>query len=150
MNCPCQLGKTLDACCGRFISQRAVPENALQLMRSRYTGFVLGDLGYLKQTWHDDFRPHPITLDSSQRWIGLEVLDYSEQLDTAEVEFEARFIVAGTVQGIHERSRFVLHEGRWLYTDGDFRPLSFIPWKPGRNETCPCGSGNKFKRCCAG
>ena len=22
--------------------------------------------------------------------------------------------------------------------------------KPGRNDACPCGSGRKFKRCCAG
>lgn len=22
--------------------------------------------------------------------------------------------------------------------------------KPGRNEPCPCGSGRKFKKCCAG
>ena len=29
----------------------------------------------------------------------------------------------------------------------DFRPQT-LP-SPGRNEPCPCGSGSKFKRCCA-
>lgn len=149
MNCPCQSGKAMDACCGRFISHRALPENAQQLMRSRYTAFVLGDADYLRDTWHADFRPPQLNLDKDQRWLDLSVLDFSEQGDSAIVEFEACFLHAGTVQGLHERSRFVLQQGRWLYTDGDCLPLGFSPWKPGRNESCPCGSGQKFKRCCA-
>jgi len=36
-----------------------------------------------------------------------------------------------------------------LYTDGEMLAPSFTPWKPARNEACPCGSGKKFKRCCA-
>jgi len=25
-----------------------------------------------------------------------------------------------------------------------------VPIKIGRNDGCPCGSGHKFKKCCAG
>jgi SEC-C motif-containing protein len=89
-----------------------------------------------------------LTLDASTKWVGLTVLDFAEQGDTAEVEFEARFLRDGLVDALHERSRFVCEQGRWLYTDGNMRPSTFKSWRPGRNEFCPCGSGKKFKRCC--
>jgi uncharacterized protein YchJ len=38
--------------------------------------------------------------------------------ETGEVEFVARFRVAGREQQLHERSRFVRSAGRWLYRDG--------------------------------
>ena len=31
----------------------------------------------------------------------------------------ARFRVAGRAVRLHERSRFVLEDGRWFYVDGD-------------------------------
>ena len=37
----------------------------------------------------------------------------------AEVEFVARYRVAGRAVRLHERSRFVCEAGRWLYVDGD-------------------------------
>ena len=30
------------------------------------------------------------------------------------------------------------------------RPVQTSPGRVGRNDPCPCGSGKKFKRCCAG
>jgi len=119
-------------------------------MRSRYSAFALGDIGYLKASWHADFRPPELSLDANVRWLGLEVMQFTEQDRCATVEFEARYLVNGQVDAVHEKSRFVLEQGRWLYTDGDRLPPRFQPWKPGRNEPCPCGSGKKFKRCCAG
>ncbi|MCP4470781.1 MAG: hypothetical protein GY815_08865 [Gammaproteobacteria bacterium] len=50
---------------------------------------------------------------------------------------------------MHERSDFGFRQGRWFYTSGEQLAASFVPWKPGRNRDCPCGSGRKFKRCCA-
>jgi SEC-C motif-containing protein len=39
--------------------------------------------------------------------------------DTAEVEFVARQKpMTGPATRLHERSRFVLEDGRWLYLDG--------------------------------
>ena len=39
--------------------------------------------------------------------------------DVAEVEFVARYRVAGKAVRLHERSRFVREAGRWFYVDGD-------------------------------
>jgi SEC-C motif-containing protein len=149
MNCPCQSGKEYDACCGRFISQRMQAENAEQLMRSRYSAYVLHQADYLAATWHADFRSASLALDDVVTWLRLDVLNSAHTGDCANVEFEARCLVDGRVEALHELSRFVFAGGRWLYTDGDLLKPSFVPWKPGRNEPCPCGSGAKFKRCCA-
>ena len=117
-------------------------------MRSRYTAHVLGDSAYLTDSWHPEFRPARIGLDPKIRWIGLRILDHQDSTAEARVEFEASLIVNGRVQALRESSEFVCEQGRWLYTRGQQLPPSFAPWKPGRNENCPCGSGRKFKRCC--
>ena len=154
MNCPCRLGQhssgqTFDRCCGRFISHRALPENAEQLMRSRYSAYTLGDRDYLLTSWHPDFRPAQLRLDSGIRWVGLDIIASEEHGAKARVEFEASLLVQGEVSAMHERSDFVLQQGRWLYTSGEQLAPRAAPWKPARNQECPCGSGLKFKRCCS-
>ena len=119
-------------------------------MRSRYTAFALGEYEYLRDTWHPDFRPAKLGSDDAPRWIGLEIIDSEERGECASVEFEARFLAAGRVNPVRERSEFILSQGRWLYTTGRQLAPSRPPWKPARNEACPCGSGLKFKRCCGG
>lgn len=148
MNCPCQSGKGYDLCCGRFISHKTLAENAELLMRSRFTAFTLNNNDYILQTWHPDFRPANLQLEKNIKWIKLDILGFSEQDATAIVEFEARLLEAGCVNALHEESRFVRERGRWYYTSGEVMEPSFKPWKPGRNEYCPCGSGKKYKRCC--
>ena len=149
MNCPCQSGQTYDRCCGRFISHCALPENAALLMRSRYSAFALSEHDYLLDTWHEDFRPARLELDAHIRWLGLEIVSAEQEGTSAQVEFEARLMAAGEVSSMRERSQFVLMQGRWLYTTGVSRAPRVKPWRPGRNQACPCGSGLKFKRCCA-
>nr|MBP6305868.1 hypothetical protein [Giesbergeria sp.] len=39
----------------------------------------------------------------------------------AEVEFVARYRVAGRAVRLHENSRFVREDSRWYYVDGDSR-----------------------------
>ena len=116
---------------------------------SRYSAYALGELAYLEASWHPDFRPGDLGIDPRIRWLGLDVIEFTEQARRATVEFEARLLSDGRVDALHERSRFVCEGGRWYYADGELLPPGFMPWKPGRNEPCPCGSGNKFKRCCA-
>ncbi len=148
-NCPCGSGRRYGRCCGPFISQTAVAENAPQLMRSRYSANVVGARAYLAASWHPDYRPAEPAPDPEIRWLGLEIIAADERGDHASVEFEARLLARGRVDALHERSEFVREGGRWFYTRGEILPPSFAPWKPGRNDACPCGSGRKFKRCCA-
>ncbi len=148
MNCPCQSGENYDLCCGRFISHQALAENALLLMRSRFSAYALNELDYLRETWHQQYRPLNLQIDDGIKWLNLIIIDYSSQDIHAEVEFEALMLVNQKVEVLHEKSQFLLENGQWLYTTGEMMQPLTQPFKPGRNDSCPCNSGLKFKRCC--
>ncbi|HSV35434.1 MAG TPA: YchJ family metal-binding protein [Ramlibacter sp.] len=125
--CPCgRRGKgqkplAFGECCGPFLAGAGAPD-AEALMRSRYTAFVLGDESYLMATWHTTTRPEKAQCEPGTKWLGLEVRDHSAvDGQHAEVEFVARYRLAGRGARLHERSRFVKEAGRWYYVDGDLR-----------------------------
>ncbi len=118
--CPCGKGPAYADCCGRWHAGQAAP-TAEALMRSRYSAFVLGLADYLLATWHPNTRPAELTLESSIRWLGLEVRAAHEDGDRATVEFVARSKLGGRAARLHETSRFVREVGRWFYVDGDLR-----------------------------
>lgn len=92
-------------------------------MRSRYSAFVMRNEPYLLATWHPTQRPRSIDFDPQQKWLGLKIVDArTTGENTAEVEFIARYrIGGGSAARLHERSRFVKEDDRWLYVDGDIR-----------------------------
>lgn len=144
MYCPCGSGRSLADCCAPYLEGLPAPD-AESLMRSRYSAYVLKRHDYLLATWHASTRPDKAELGgTSLRWIGLEIIRSASQGESGEVEFVASYVDRGKGRQLHESSRFLRESGRWLYVDGDCR-LEEI----GRNDTCPCGSGKKFKRCCA-
>jgi len=126
--CPCARGGTdakplrFSACCGQYLEGDTPPPapDAESLMRSRYSAFVLQCESYLLATWHASTRPAQVSFDTTGKWLGLEVRKSKAISPTeAEVEFVARFKPAGaSAWRLHERSRFVLQEGRWCYVDG--------------------------------
>ena len=91
-------------------------------MRSRYSAYVLALEPYLLATWHTSTRPSPPLFDGADnpRWLGLEIKRHEMNgTDSAIVEFVARYKVGGRAHRLHEISRFVREDGRWLYVDGD-------------------------------
>ena len=93
-------------------------------MRSRYSAYVRRDETWLLATWHPSTRPAALDLtsDPGPTWLGLEVKSHRPAGDRAEVEFVARYRVGGgRAQRMHEVSRFVREDGRWLYVDGIVR-----------------------------
>ena len=126
--CPCARvsanGKALPfaACCGQYLEGEAPTPtpDAASLMRSRYSAFVLQREAYLLATWHASTRPATLAFDTDGKWLGLQVRS-AQVLDAehAQVEFVARFKPArAPAWRLHERSRFVLENGRWYYLDG--------------------------------
>ena len=126
--CPCARagtsGKLLrfSACCGQYLEGDAASPaaDAQSLMRSRYSAFVLQREAYLLGTWHTSTRPAHVGFDTTGKWLGLEVCKALVSSPTdAQVEFIARFKPQGaSAWRLHERSRFVLQDGRWWYVDG--------------------------------
>lgn len=112
-------------------------------------------------------------------WHGLHILatsvidEKNENTNIGYVEFVADCEEQGQRYHAHERSRFEKIEGQWFYTDGlslnqtpeshhhhhddgsccnhdhDPKTKPAKSTKVGRNEACPCGSGKKYKKCCA-
>ena len=126
--CPCGrvdgkgLPRAYAACCGLAHADPQWPVDAETLMRSRYSAFVLGKVPYLLATWHASTRPASLVLEAGAQWLGLEIRQHRcTAQDRAEVEFVARFRVAGRAVRQCELSRFTREAGQWFYVDGDVR-----------------------------
>jgi len=121
-------------------------------MRSRYSAYVLGLIDYLVTT---TLPVQQAGLDrasieqwsAQSTWLGLDV-DTAEifggQPEHAFVTFTARWHDQAGEHCHRERSSFVQHGGRWYFIDPT------VSLKAGRNDPCPCASGQKFKKCCSG
>ena len=123
--CPCGNPSGYATCCGPLHDGTAAA-NAEQLMRSRYSAYVLQREDYLLATWHAETRPASLRLAAQQpkpTWLGLEIR--ASQVvddDHATVEFVARYrLGGGRAQRQHELSRFVREQGRWYYVDGELK-----------------------------
>jgi len=119
--CPCDTSRPYGACCGPCHAGEHAPD-ALTLMRSRYSAYVLGLADYLHDTWAPATRPAALDrIDlASTRWLGLDIKRFAEDGDTAVVAFVARYRVGGgSAARMCETSRFVREDGRWFYVDGD-------------------------------
>ena len=124
--CPCGSALSFDECCGPLLAGRRHAATAEQLMRSRYCAYVLRDRAYLEATWHADTRPADLDLEIAPlpRWTGLSIVGTSRgQTGDSEgtVEFVARYKLNGRAHRIHETSRFVRADGRWLYLAGELQ-----------------------------
>lgn len=157
--CPCGSRKAYTECCGKYLEGTEKPQTAEQLMRSRYTAHVVGNIDYIVNTVHPETRKNH---DSSAirdwalntDWEKLELI--SREMggiphNSGTVEFKAHFKQGGKSVAHHELSTFRKHEGEWYFYDGrvDPKPVTAQSFNNvGRNDLCPCGSGKKYKKCC--
>ncbi|MDR7017525.1 YchJ family protein [Acinetobacter sp. 3657] len=152
-NCPCGQGQYA-ACCQPLHLKKQFAETAEQLMRSRYSAFALQQIDYILETTalgQQAFLDRAAIADWSQsnQWLQLEVLQHQPKLDKthALVEFKAHYRDKnhdGTQPHIHhEISHFVRHQQRWYFLDPT------LDMQITMKQPCICGSGKKFKQCCA-
>lgn len=156
--CPCGSQKNYQDCCQPLHNGSCTAKTAEQLMRSRYSAFVIKLPTYLINT-HQHNVDTVAQLEetfTNTHWKQLEIVSIErgrEQDSEGRVEFIASFESPEGAGQLHENSRFVKENGRWLYVDGDIKPAlgqagkqSTIA-KIGRNDPCWCGSGKKSKKC---
>ena len=172
MKCPCHSGEEFKNCCEPFLTGEKSPPTAEKLMRARYTAYATANIEYLKKTLapesRSDFDPGTTKKwAQSAKWKNLKIV--STEKGTASdnkgtVEFIATYEQDGGGLDHHEVSQFRKSEnGEWFFVDGDahthkegedhhgHKPQTItrdVP-KIGRNDPCLCGSGKKYKKCCA-
>ena len=123
-HCACGNPRSYADCCGRFHGGVAA-DNAVKLMRARYSAYVLRLDQYLLETWHASTRPAMLDLLETDvlQWLGLEIRAQQNSPERARIEFIARYRVGGPgwpIERQHETARFVKEEdGRWYYVDGE-------------------------------
>ncbi|WP_315787216.1 MULTISPECIES: YchJ family protein [unclassified Bradyrhizobium] len=163
MPCPCGSGLPFDRCCGPYLSGDALPPTAEALMRSRYTAYTRGDIGYIAATLAADQRRAFDAVAAKNwatraTWLSLRVVSTTHGgADDADgvVSFVATYREGGRTIEHHEVSQFRRDDdGAWRFVSGDTRAAvteqkrAAGTAKIGRNDPCPCGSGKKFKFCC--
>lgn len=123
MDCYCGSLKNYKTCCEVFHLNNGKTETAQQLMRSRYSAFVLANGDYLMQTHHKSTRPLSekkaiVKWAKSVQWIKLEIIETIKGLEhdtKGTVTFNAYFYENGKVDIIHEKSAFVKEDKHWYY-----------------------------------
>lgn len=155
--CQCGSGNPYSECCEPIISGAKPAATAEQLMRARYSAYVLAKMDFIFESTHPDHRKgydHAGTKEwaESAEWQGLEIISTDKGQDSdsvGEVEFVARFIEKGDSKEHREAGQFQRKDGRWYFTEGHMlRPKPLSITKIGRNDPCTCGSGLKYKKCC--
>ncbi|KPU83279.1 SecC motif-containing protein [Psychromonas sp. PRT-SC03] len=147
--CPCHSTQIYQNCCAPLHQHTRQAQSCEQLMRSRYSAFILQLGDYLFDTYHPDFRGELTATQLSEpslTWVNLEIITTQSLAERGFVEFKAYYIENNTLTYHHERSNFIKDNGRWLYCDGVFYAANKrIAIK--RNDLCPCGSLIKYKKC---
>lgn len=119
MNCPCGSGKKYHNCCKRY-HDGALPENALKLMKARFSAFAKGQTDFLNNTLHPNLAPFPIPKNAHYK--RLVIRDFQDGPQFATVTFTAFVTINGHDATFTEKSEFEKLDGRWLYKSGTVIP----------------------------
>ncbi len=118
--CACSSGKSYADCCESYHLSRLFPQTPEQLMRSRYSAYVLVLVDYLWETTHPAKRYLYNKADiegwaKSNHWLKLEII----MTEKCTVEFKA-FYQQGLKKYIHyEKSTFKKESDKWYYFSGE-------------------------------
>lgn len=158
--CPCESHKTLlgKPCCEEIIAGARKAQSATELLRARYTAFATCAMAFITATTHLRVREE-FDEAANRKWAESSTFTRLEILETVPdgefadyVTFEAHFTRNNQRDIHHERARFECLDGEWFFVSSEIlkpQTIQYDAAKPGRNQPCPCGSGRKYKKCCA-
>lgn len=160
-DCPCGSSREFNECCQPIIDGDKRALTAEELIRARYTAHTADSMDFILATHHPSTRAE-VDETATRRWanestwLGLEILnvDGGGADDTsARIEFIARYRDGARRRHTHhERGIFEKYHGQWYFRDAEVPDVDQFRRdtpKQGRNEPCACGSGKKYKKCCA-
>ena len=153
--CPCGSKKRYSECCSPYINNDVSAPTAETLMRSRYSAYVIGNIDYiintsLKVNRYEKQYEDIASWISSSDFYRLDIVDVRNGLladNSCVVHFEAHYKSQRQFFIHQEVSQFIKEEGTWFYQDA--LKIQNIEQEVKRNDPCLCGSGKKYKKCCA-
>jgi len=157
--CPCGSQKKYSDCCRPFILEGKDAPTAETLMRARYSAFAMGEIAFVEKSHHPETRDGFDVAETRRwshesKWLGLDIIKTnsgSEKDLEGHVEFVAHYEFNQKKHDHHELADFRKKDGVWYFYDGKILQGTIVRDQPkiGRNDPCACGSGKKFKKCCA-
>lgn len=120
--CYCGTLEAFKDCCQKFLNQSELPQTPLELMRSRYSAYVLANAKYILDTTHPSNRHFHskkaiLKWAKENSWKKLEVVQAKDNF----VTFKAYFTDNENQDQVHfEHSYFEFLAGKWYYVSGSF------------------------------
>jgi SEC-C motif-containing protein len=128
--CPCGSLKKYKKCCKVF-HNGSNPKTAEELMRSRFTAYILNDADYIIKTTHSDNQDYTLNIESWKKdiinfsdytdFIKLEIFESIEGETESFVKFRATLQQDNLDASFTENSRFLKINDKWFYVDGTFK-----------------------------
>jgi SEC-C motif-containing protein len=160
--CPCGSQVELAQCCLPVIEGKKPAQTAEALLRARYTAFTRGDVDFILSSHHSRTRDE-VKRDEIEEWAkdsewqGLKIVEIQQggsqdQAGTLIFAAQYRDLKEDKVHEHWEKSFFEKEAGLWKFVDAQgvhWGTYKRTDPKVGRNDPCPCGSGKKYKKCCA-
>jgi SEC-C motif domain protein len=119
--CPCTSGKKYKKCCRPYHQGVTIP-SPTELLRARFSAYVLRDVDFIMQTTH----PESPRVEKAERWRAsleaytlrtvyqdLDILSVDPDIITYTVAYWSMGRVAD--ESYTTRSHFKQHEGKWYY-----------------------------------
>ncbi len=177
MNCFCGQPKRYQDCCQPCHSGLGPAKTAEQLMRSRFSAYVLQLVPYIAETYYPavqsaDAIAEIAAFAGDAHFLALQVLAFGDSPAIDPGQFPAfppavnlsavndLLAAQPALSYVHFKVWFLIADklhlleehSRFVRIDGHWRYVDgvLLPHpvlKIGRNDLCPCGSGKKFKAC---
>jgi len=176
MFCPCGSNDQFKSCCLDIIKGYKQAQSPEQLMRSRFSAYVINDAQYIYASYSQQSQLSQSVTEikkwaSACKFIELIIHHVSpfnkyhseHPTDLPTVQFTACYLIANKLYEMSEKSYFIKERivkknkttgyTPWVYFDGDVYQHNEVGIIK-RNDLCPCAKNKakeikqKFKRCC--
>lgn len=127
--CPCGSKLKYKKCC-KIYHIGTSASNALYLMKSRYSAFVVGDSKYIIKTTHNDnvdftndkesWTKSILEFSNNSDFKRLEIKEFIDGESEAYVTFKAIIFQNLNDVSFTEKSKFIKVNNCWLYHSGEF------------------------------
>ncbi|HSW86593.1 MAG TPA: YchJ family metal-binding protein [Rhabdochlamydiaceae bacterium] len=125
--CPCFSDIPYSECCKRY-HDGSLAENALVLMRSRYSAYALHLADYIIKTTHPsnsgfssdikEWKKDILQFSQTTQFNGLKISEFTDGDSSAYVTFTAYLSQGNQDVSFTERSSFVKEGDKWFYKSG--------------------------------